>query len=175
MLSTPLNYSCRICQPEDAAFLTDLYFSVHVNEFATLGLPDAMVRNLLRMQSDAQEIDYRRRFPDARRLIVEAHGVRIGRMVVDDQDDSLHLVDISISPTHQRRGFGTGLLQDLIQESAGRPIRLSVLGHNPAKRLYERLGFQVVSEAFPYMHMECFPQHESRRLADSERAEAGVG
>lgn len=153
--------TCRSCQPTDMGFISQLYMAIHCQEFASLGLPDEMVRNLLRMQTEAQEIDYRRRFPDARRVIVEYDSSPIGRMIIDDREDGLHLVDISIDPAYQGRGFGTMLLRDLIQERDGRPVRLNVLGHNRAMRLYERLGFHVVSENFPYFSMEYRPLGDS--------------
>jgi ribosomal protein S18 acetylase RimI-like enzyme len=48
----------------------------------------------------------------------------------------------------QRRGIGTEVMKGLIGE-AGRvnqAMRLNVVKINPAVRLYERLGFQVIRE-----------------------------
>lgn len=40
----------------------------------------------------------------------------------------------------------------------GLPVRLSVLVNNPARRLYERLGFRVSSIEHPRVKMEWRPE-----------------
>jgi ribosomal protein S18 acetylase RimI-like enzyme len=48
----------------------------------------------------------------------------------------------------QRRGIGTEVMNRLIGEAArvNQTMRLNVVKINPAVRLYERLGFQVIRE-----------------------------
>jgi ribosomal protein S18 acetylase RimI-like enzyme len=61
-------------------------------------------------------------------------------------DDETPETGIALLPGYRGRGVGTALLGRLIE--AARPsypaLALSVSAHNPAKRLYERLGFEVV-------------------------------
>jgi ribosomal protein S18 acetylase RimI-like enzyme len=59
------------------------------------------------------------------------------------------LVQIQLMPSLQGQDVGTMLLQSLIAEArgAGASLRLSVLKANPAKRLYEPLGFAVISQS----------------------------
>ncbi len=61
-------------------------------------------------------------------------------------DDETPEMGIALLPGYRNRGIGTALLEHLIE--AARPsypaLALSVSAHNPAKRLYERLGFEVV-------------------------------
>ena len=59
-----------------------------------------------------------------------------------------HIVQIQIARQQQGRGMGTRLLSTVLDEACRnqQPARLGVLKSNPAKQLYERLGFEVVSE-----------------------------
>ena len=62
--------------------------------------------------------------------------------------ESQHLRTLFIRPESQGLGIGTLLLEHLIQEvqHQQRPLTLHVIQINPAKRLYERLGFRTVRE-----------------------------
>ncbi len=53
---------------------------------------------------------------------------------------------IAVLPAWRGRGVGTALLQRLLRQVRGRhpAVSLSVAADNPARRLYERLGFEVV-------------------------------
>jgi ribosomal protein S18 acetylase RimI-like enzyme len=62
--------------------------------------------------------------------------------------NEIRLQQFFISPEHQRTGIGTEVLSDLVETWAltEKPIALTVLKNNPARRLYERFGFSVVGE-----------------------------
>lgn len=53
-----------------------------------------------------------------------------------------------LAPELQGRGVGSGVLRSVLAEAdaAGEPVRLDVLRGSPARRLYERHGFTLVSE-----------------------------
>ena len=55
---------------------------------------------------------------------------------------------LCVHPDFQRQGLGEQALQTIIDaaDAQGLPVSLAVLKANPAKRLYDRLGFAVVSE-----------------------------
>lgn len=72
----------------------------------------------------------------------------VGRLRVVRSDD-LYLGGIQILPEYRGKGVGTAVLQDLINESknTSKKIRLEVFHHNyPAIKLYEKMGFKVISE-----------------------------
>ena len=75
----------------------------------------------------------------------------------------VRLPAIAISPEMQGQGLGAGLLRDLFATAAGHglPIRLQVLRFNPARHLYERLGFAVVGET-PTHYLMSAPAHTSQ-------------
>lgn len=68
------------------------------------------------------------------------------KLARDGQAWTLH--QIQLLPALQGTGLGSALLHAVIAEArvAGATLDLSVLRANPAKRLYDRLGFQVVAE-----------------------------
>lgn len=80
--------------------------------------------------------------------IVQYDGCDIGLLKVDRSERPWALVQIQLAPEFQRRGLGEELMRQLLSEARaeGAPVQLSVLRANPARRLYERLGFVVAAE-----------------------------
>ncbi len=66
---------------------------------------------------------------------------------LDSNRHVLEIVELSVSPSHQRRGIGTALLEAAAEFAAQRgctKLRLRVLATNPAAlKLYEACGFVV--------------------------------
>ena len=94
-------------------------------------------------------------------------------VVVDREDagwltvqrgDDIHVESIYIAAHYQRRGIGSRLLRDLISEAdaAAVTIRIETAKINPARKLYERFGFVVVSEAV--IKSSCFARASSPRV-----------
>jgi ribosomal protein S18 acetylase RimI-like enzyme len=79
-------------------------------------------------------------------------------MRVDRSPKLLRLIDIAMLPEWQGKGIGTHLIRDLIGERL--PVVLHVAIDNPARALYERLGFEVKAAEGIYLRMEC--QGENR-------------
>lgn len=78
--------------------------------------------------------------------IILLDGVPIGRFSYEDRANLIFLANIQILPEYQGRGIGQQIIQDLQVKAGRRPVTLRVLRGNPAKRLYERLGFVVTQE-----------------------------
>ncbi len=76
------------------------------------------------------------------------NGRDIGLLKVDRAVTPWAFSQIQIIPEFQRRGIGEKLVQIVLSEAGeqGVAVKLSVLKANPARRLYERLGFRVVEE-----------------------------
>ncbi|KVV47396.1 GCN5 family acetyltransferase [Burkholderia territorii] len=72
----------------------------------------------------------------------------VGLLKVTRAPDEWHVHQIQILPSHQGQGIGESVLRALLAEAARVPVPVSlgVLHGNPARRLYERLGFVVTSE-----------------------------
>jgi ribosomal-protein-alanine N-acetyltransferase len=61
--------------------------------------------------------------------------------------DELHINNLAVSPPHRRAGVATGLLTRVLREGAALGARRATLevrrSNDPARVLYERLGFAV--------------------------------
>ncbi|MDF1814396.1 MAG: GNAT family N-acetyltransferase [Verrucomicrobiales bacterium] len=88
----------------------------------------------------------------------------IGFWWVERRDDEIYLNRISILPAHQNQGIGTHLIRRLIQEGGrqSRPVRLQVFPNNPARRIYQRIGFQEEDHSETHVHM-IYAVHCDRR------------
>ena len=74
---------------------------------------------------------------------------------LEERVEDVFLRAIEIHPDYQGQGIGTAIIRKIIAEGAlkMKPVFLQVLKVNPAKRLYERLGFSVVNETPTHFHM----------------------
>jgi ribosomal protein S18 acetylase RimI-like enzyme len=88
--------------------------------------------------------------------IVLVDGNEIGAVAVEREDSHIQLTQLYIHPAHQNRGIGTSLIRGIIAEAkaANKRVRLRVLAVNPARRLYERLGFRVTKQTPERYFME---------------------
>lgn len=80
--------------------------------------------------------------------IVMLNGEDVGLLKVKREKKRWDLIQIQIVPGLQRKGLGKKLIQRVLSEAAaaGAEVELSVLKTNPAKRLYEQIGFRVVGK-----------------------------
>jgi ribosomal protein S18 acetylase RimI-like enzyme len=106
---------------------------------------------------------FERTFDPAENQIIVLHDVDTRR-----HEDEIFLARLYILPEYQGRGIGTQLIESLLVEARqeGLPVTLRVLTGNPAKRLYERLGFETVEEAVTHYMMKATPS--SRKPARSD-------
>ena len=87
--------------------------------------------------------------------ILTCGGRDIGVLEIHLHPDHLFLARISILPSHQNRGIGTGIIRPILQDADERklPVRLQVLKVNPARLLYERMGFATDTETATHFMM----------------------
>lgn len=132
----------------DRDFLLGVYASTRAEELAQVAWPPGQREAFVRQQFEAQDASYRRHNPDASFDVVEVDGRPAGRLTVDRRTTELRVVDIALLPEFRGSGAGTELLGRLLDEAAasGRRTTVHVELHNPAARLYERLGFVAVGE-----------------------------
>ncbi len=84
---------------------------------------------------------------DAAQIIIRCDQA-VGLLKVDRSGSPWELLQVQVLPDFQRQSIGTQVMHALIVEAraADVSVRLSVLKANPARRLYERLGFTVAQE-----------------------------
>jgi ribosomal protein S18 acetylase RimI-like enzyme len=142
------NIQLRPERADDRPFLFDLYASTREDELSRTGWDGATTRAFLRMQFDAQHAHYTTYFSDASFNIIEANGQPIGRLYVHRQLSEIRIMDIALLPEWRNAGIGTALLRSIVNEaeSTGVVVTLHVERWNPARRLYERLGFVGASD-----------------------------
>lgn len=142
-------YTLRQATDDDFDFLYHLHVAT-MKEYveAVYGWDDAF-----------QERYFKERFDPTPCQIVVVEGRDIGMVRVAESEGELYIDNIHILPEYQNRGIGTAILKD-IQRSAeerGLPVALQVLRGNPARRLYERLGFAAVEEKETHTRMRMHP------------------
>lgn len=145
MLRTTVSIDLRAATASDEPFLFALYASTRESELTAWGWAPAQRDAFLRMQWMAQSHDWAARHPRAEHQVVCLQGQPVGRLLVAKEAAEWRVVDIALLPAHQGSGVGTRLLTQ-VRDAAGKagvPLRLRVLRTSPARRLYERLGFEV--------------------------------
>lgn len=140
----------------DRAFLVDLYAGTRADELALVDWDDTTKRAFVEHQFSAQDEHYRANYPGATLDVIEVDGERVGRLYVHRGEDDIRIMDIAVAPAFRGRGIGTGLIEELIAEagSSGRSVSIHVEMQNPARSLYDRLGFVPVGEHGVYVLMK---------------------
>jgi GNAT superfamily N-acetyltransferase len=88
--------------------------------------------------------------------IVVLDGSDIGWLCVRRDPDGIDIYAIYLLPAAQKRGIGTTLVRAVIGEAraSSLPLTVSTAKINPARRLYERLGFVATRESEFKVFME---------------------
>jgi ribosomal protein S18 acetylase RimI-like enzyme len=143
----------------DRELLIAIYGSTRAEELDQVEWAPGQREWFLEMQFEAQDHEYRRANPEGRFDVIEVDGRPAGRLYVDRRPGDLRIVDIALLPAFRGRGIGAGLIAGLQPEAAaeGRIVSIHVEVHNPAARLYERLGFVVAADLGVYRRMEWTP------------------
>jgi ribosomal protein S18 acetylase RimI-like enzyme len=102
---------------------------------------------------------FHERFPPGAIQIVVVDGQDAGMLQLEPDGDSVQLANIRVAPEYQGRGIGTRLIQGVLKNAYGRgqSVTLRVFKVNPARFLYERLGFVVVGATETHILMEARP------------------
>lgn len=152
----------RDAQESDLPFLFRLYADVRGPEIASWGWPAAESQSFLRMQFEAQRRSYQAAYANSRHEIISIEHTPVGRRLVASAPGDMRLVDIALLSSYRNRGIGRSLVQQLIDEcrANGLLLQLQVLQGNPARGLYERMGFEETSSDAMYIQMACSPTTE---------------
>jgi ribosomal protein S18 acetylase RimI-like enzyme len=140
----------------DRAFLVDLYASTREEELAQVAWDDGTKRAFVEQQFTAQDAHYRANYPGATLDVIEVDGSPAGRLYVHRGPSDIRIMDIALAPSFRGRGIGTSLLQGLMAEAdaSSRKLSIHVEMNNPARSLYDRLGFVAAGEHGVYVLME---------------------
>src|SRR5580704_3221616 len=127
----------RPARPDDFDYCERLYFAEM----------DRIVREL-KLDLDLQRASFRRQWLVDEVRVITLDGADIGWLQSRRQDGTFFLAQLFVEAALQRRGIGTEVMHRLFDEAAraGQAMTLAVVKINPAKRLYDRLGFRVTHE-----------------------------
>jgi ribosomal protein S18 acetylase RimI-like enzyme len=146
----------RPVEDADRAFLVELYASTREDELAQVEWDAGAKRVFVEQQFSAQDAHYRSNYPGATLDVIEVDGVPAGRLYVYRGPSDIRIMDIALAPDFRGRGIGTALLRKLMVEAdgSGRKLSIHVEMNNPARSLYDRLGFVPAGEHGIYVLME---------------------
>lgn len=152
-MNSGLNYTIRPLTRADEPFLWEmLYRAIYVAEGNTPPERDIINKpEIARYVRDWGRVNDRGFIA----LEVENHqpiGAAWLRLLTDDDrgyghvDDETPELSVAVMPEYRGKGVGTRLLTHLLQVASDHypAISLSVESDNPASRLYQRLGFEIV-------------------------------
>ena len=139
------DYQLRQATNADADFLYRLHVAAMRDLVARVwGWDDAWQERFFAVHFD----------PTHSRIVV-VDGEDVGVIAVEWSATDAFLANIEILPEYQGQGLGAALVNGIITqaEACNLPVRLQVLKINPARRLYERLGFVVTGETETHFQM----------------------
>lgn len=150
--SRPDGLRFRAVEADDLAFVYDLYAHVRAPELAAVPWTEADKARFLEQQAQLQHRHYTDNYPGADLLLIEDASGPIGRIYVFRSRAEIRLMDIALLPQWRGKGVGSRLLAELLDEARATDccVTLHVEPHNPAQRLYARLGFRLVEQRGVY-------------------------
>jgi len=99
--------------------------------------------------------------------IISAKDKVIGYFSYVINKDSLYIDNIQLASQFQGQGIGTKLLTDFLTQNQHTLIKLTTFEDNPAKHLYEKLGFKVVVRNGSTIKMEIAPNKSVQLIANA--------
>ncbi|WP_198022094.1 GNAT family N-acetyltransferase [Algiphilus aromaticivorans] len=105
--------------------------------------------------------EFRKSFNPDNVSMVIMNGRRVGYMSVRRDDQGIYVENIQLSPSLHGKGVGTELLGRLLSLHEEELVRLTTFRDNPARRLYERLGFVVTERDGETLRMARFSDKAS--------------
>jgi ribosomal protein S18 acetylase RimI-like enzyme len=133
----------------DSTFLSALYNTTRENEMALVPWAEDQKAAFLQSQFQAQHQHYIVKYPNGNFQIISYNTEKIGRLYTCELDDEIRIIDISILPEYRGKGIGTRVITDILQ-AAAKPVTIYLESFNPSQSLFERLGFEPISDEGMY-------------------------
>lgn len=152
--------SLRPVANDDATFLLELYKSSRGDDLRGLGWEEDRINEFLGMQYEAQQRFQASEFKRPTDQIILRAGLPAGRLIYESREHEIRCVDIALLPAHRNSGIGGQMVRDLQTEARRqkKALRLQVIRFSRAVTLFERLGFQRISETGTHFQMEWTPE-----------------
>jgi ribosomal protein S18 acetylase RimI-like enzyme len=142
-------FTLRPALDTDEAFLFELRKATMTEHLARVGEPSDDTEHRARLLH---------RYDTARVICID--GAPAGLLKAHRTGAEWVVVQLQITPALQGRGIGKRALHTVLRaaQADALPVTLKVLKGNPAKRLYERNGFEIVGEDERQFHMRRAPR-----------------
>jgi len=100
---------------------------------------------------------HRKNFRPEITQVIKDGNTDAGFLIVEESDNEIRISEINLLTNHQGKGIGSQIVRELqaTARAKGKWVELQTLKVNPARRLYERLGFRVYSETETHFKMNC--------------------
>lgn len=157
--TSALKVGLRPATADDAAFFRAVYASTRADELAVVPWDDATKAAFVDHQFAAQAAHYAASYPDAQVGVILLDGEPAGRLYLHRGGREIRVVDIALVPSARGHGVGTTLFEGLFDEARAGDcvVSIHVEQGNPARRLYDRLGFVARSQQGIHVLMEWSP------------------
>jgi len=144
----------------DLPFLRKCYALSRDWEMAKAPMTLAEQKAFLIQQFEWQRKHYRTHYADADWFVIERDGVPIGRLYTHRQPHEIRVMDIAILPSHRGNRIASRLLAAYCAWGArlGTRVSLNVEFANPARRMYDRLGFRYGHTESHHHYLEFVPE-----------------
>lgn len=142
-ISLPFGLGLREMQRPDQAFAEALFASTR-DYLYNMPVPKSQIDFLIKQQFQMQQTSYAASYPQAETFIIELYAQPVGKIILNQAADNLHIIDIAFVSNMRGKGFGSALLRALkmCAMEQKQPLRLAVDQQNSrAKKLYLDLGF----------------------------------
>jgi ribosomal protein S18 acetylase RimI-like enzyme len=140
----------------DMPFLLRLYTATRAEEVAVTGWPPEQQVQFLQQQFQAQHHHYTTYYPAAEWLVVEKGRTPVGRLYLEEWPSQFRVIDIALMPEARGQGYGTALIAEIFRRAllSGKKVSIHVEKNNPARALYDRLGFEKAEDKGVYDLLE---------------------
>ncbi|MBU1438527.1 MAG: GNAT family N-acetyltransferase [Gammaproteobacteria bacterium] len=115
-----------------------------------------MVEHLERSGQFLTDIEHEIRLDDKYHCsyLVHYKNTLVGTLKYKSTELEVEIMQVQIHPDHQNKGYGRGIIQQILNSAQSKTVSLTVLKDNPALQLYLRLGFKIVGEDMYEYHMQ---------------------
>jgi hypothetical protein len=146
-------------EKDDSEFLFRLFEELKIAELNIASWPELMKNQLVAMQYNAFEKMIKNEYPNSEDYLVVFNFQKAGRLQLNDDNEVLKILNISLLPAFQNLGIGSKIIKDIIINAGvkNKLVYLEVDKANPVFSLYKKLGFTVYAQDELKYYMKYFP------------------
>ncbi len=145
----------RPIESTDMLFLEKLYRSTREQELDQTGWYEQQKVEFIRQQFHAQHRFYQENYKGAFFEIIRIDDVPAGRLYLVEWETEIRIIDIALLPEFRNNGWGGKILSEIISvaRQQGKSLGIHVEFNNPARSLYNRLGFVLEEDKGVYQFL----------------------